>query len=103
MWSPHVAAHETHQRSLEFLFFTQKRLFQHYRHLTDVGVSRMSALRQKRSVENRRLGRQRDARAKGLAEPFAPALRRRSHASQQAQGTIVPAYWLTNTYQTAKG
>jgi hypothetical protein len=29
---PHVAARETHQRSLKFSFFTRKRLFQHYRH-----------------------------------------------------------------------
>jgi hypothetical protein len=28
---PHVAARETHQWSLEFSFFTRKRLFQHYR------------------------------------------------------------------------
>jgi len=28
---PHVAARKTHQRRLEFLFDTQKRLLQHYR------------------------------------------------------------------------
>jgi hypothetical protein len=27
---PHVAARETHQRSLEFSFFIRKRLLQHY-------------------------------------------------------------------------
>jgi hypothetical protein len=38
---PHVAARETHRRSLEFSFFTRKRLFQHYPHLTDVDSLRM--------------------------------------------------------------
>src|SRR5882724_727681 len=36
MWSLHVAARETHQRSLKFSFFARKRLFQHYRHETDM-------------------------------------------------------------------
>jgi hypothetical protein len=36
MRSPHVAAYETYQRSLEFSFFTRKRLFQHYRHNSEI-------------------------------------------------------------------
>jgi hypothetical protein len=36
VWSPHVTACATHQRSQKLLFITQKRLFQHYRHLADV-------------------------------------------------------------------
>ena len=30
MWFPHVAAHEPHQRSLEFSYLTRKRLLQQY-------------------------------------------------------------------------
>src|SRR6476619_2604963 len=31
-----AASHETHRRSLKFLVFIRKRLFQHYRHLVDM-------------------------------------------------------------------
>src|SRR5260221_10044981 len=36
MWSLHVATRETHQRSLNFSVFIRKRLFQHYRHFSDM-------------------------------------------------------------------
>jgi hypothetical protein len=48
---PHVAAHETHQRSWKILFIAPKRLLQQYRHLTDmagqVGEVRLRRVKRK--------------------------------------------------------